>query len=121
VYAAARVAPLETKLVVEADTELCEVDDTGRRFNRQRRHCALAAEPPSRAQRVGRVGLGRVVGSCRRRDATLREPARRSQNGALRDDQYTGVGRRAERPEETRDAAAHDDEVVVWCKFPTHS
>ena len=45
VHAAVRVAALETELVVEADTELGEVDDAGRRLDGQRGDCTLAAEP----------------------------------------------------------------------------
>ena len=121
VHAAPRMAALEPELVVERHAEVGEVDDPRRRLLRQRPHGALAAEAAPGASVSAAWSSGASSGARRRGDAALREPARRRQHRALRDEQDAGLGGRAECPVEPRDAAADDDEVVLLGKFPTHS
>ena len=109
--AATPVAALEPEPFVELDAELHEVADACGRLHRQRLDGTRAAEPATRATRVLRVQLGRVVVPDRGRDAALRERARGREQRALRDDQHVGVRRRAQRTEEARDAASDDEEV----------
>ena len=116
-----RVAALEPELLVEVNAEVGEVDDPCGRFLGQHSHGRLATEPAAGGQRVRRVQCRGVVRAGCRRDAALREPARAREDRALRDEQHARLRRRAQRSVEPCDTAPDDDQVVVSCKFPTHS
>ena len=122
--APAAVPALETEAVVEVDAELDEVADPGRRLAGQRGDCARAREPPPGSQRVLGVERRRVVLADGGGDAALRQGARGRAERPLRQHEHLRVGRGAERGEETRDAAAHDEEVdlpLVQCPVTRHA
>ena len=107
-----RVAAFEAEPLVELNARVGQVDDPGGRLLGQGAHGARAAQPPAGAERVLLVQSGGVVRPDRGRDATLRQPARRREDGPLRDDRDASLGRCGERRGQTGDAGPDDDDVV---------
>ena len=89
-----------------------QVDDPRGRLLGQDAHGARAAQAPAGAERVLLVQSGGVVRPDRGRDAALREPARRREDGPLRDDARRAPRPPRERRGQTGDAGSDDDDVV---------
>ncbi len=103
---------LESEPVVELDARVDEVDDPRRCVLCQGSHGAQAAETAAGPKRVFGVKRRRVVGPGRGRDSSLGEPARRGEDGTLRDDRDTGLPGGCQGGGQTGDSRADDDQVV---------